>query len=89
MLITLASQAYETFKGSETPEKRKMIKFIFQNLQLRGKKLETSLVFPFDIFEKTTTRSEWRAVVNNFRTTIDMKLQMIQAIGMYRGQAFA
>ena len=60
MLITLASQAYETFKNSETPEKRKMIKFVFSNLQLRGKKLETSLVFPFDIFEKTTTRSEWR-----------------------------
>ena len=59
-LITLASQGYETFKGSEIPEKRKMIKFVFSNLQLRGKKLETSLLFPFDIFEKTTTRSEWR-----------------------------
>jgi hypothetical protein len=35
-----------------------MIKFVFSNLQLRGKKLETSLVFPFDIFEKTTTCSK-------------------------------
>ncbi|WP_341750216.1 recombinase family protein [Candidatus Tisiphia endosymbiont of Sialis lutaria] len=59
-LITLASEAYETFKGSEMPQKRKMIKFVFQNLKLRGKKLETSLRFPFDIFEKTTTRTEWR-----------------------------
>ncbi len=55
MLITLASEAYETFKGSESPQKRKMINFVFQNLKLRGKKLETSLRFPFDIFEKTTT----------------------------------
>ncbi|WP_341747848.1 hypothetical protein [Candidatus Tisiphia endosymbiont of Dascillus cervinus] len=55
MLITLASEAYETFKGSEMPQKRKMINFVFQNLKLRGKKLETSLRFPFDIFEKTTT----------------------------------
>ncbi|WP_425363890.1 recombinase RecB [Candidatus Tisiphia endosymbiont of Hybos culiciformis] len=55
MLITLASEAYETFKGSETLEKRKMINFVFQNLKLSGKKLQTSLRFPFDIFEKTTT----------------------------------
>ncbi|WP_425361100.1 recombinase family protein [Candidatus Tisiphia endosymbiont of Stenodema calcarata] len=59
-LITLASEAYETFKGSESPQKRKMINFVFQNLKLRGKKLETSLRFPFDIFEKTTTCTEWR-----------------------------
>ena len=62
-LISLASEAYETFKGSEMPEKRKMINFVFQNLQLRGKKLETSLCFPFDIFEKTeacTIVLKWR-----------------------------
>jgi hypothetical protein len=35
-----------------------MIKFVFSNLQLRGKKLEASLLFTFDIFEKTSTRSE-------------------------------
>ncbi|WP_425361231.1 recombinase family protein [Candidatus Tisiphia endosymbiont of Ceraclea dissimilis] len=76
--ITLASEAYEIFKGSEMPQKRKMIKFVFQNLKLRGKKLETFLCFPFDIFEKTTTRTEWRGVVNNFRTQSDIKLLIIQ-----------
>ncbi len=40
------------------PQKCKMIKFVFQNLELNGKKLETSLRFLFDIFEKTTTRTE-------------------------------
>ena len=82
-LITLASEAYETFKGSEMPQKRKMIKFVFQNLELRGKKLETSLRFPFDIFEKTTTRTEWRGVVNNFRTQSDTKLLVIQTLTLY------
>ncbi|WP_425360389.1 hypothetical protein [Candidatus Tisiphia endosymbiont of Ceraclea dissimilis] len=82
-LITLASEAYKTFQGSEMPQKRKMIKFVFQNLKLRGKKLETSLRFPFDIFEKTTTCTEWRSVVNNFRTQSDTKLLIIQTLTLY------
>ena len=57
-----------------------MINFVFQNLKLNGKKLETSLRFPFDIFEKTTTSTEWRGVVDNFRTTIDIKLLIIQTL---------
>jgi hypothetical protein len=83
MLITLASEAYETFKGSEMPQKRKMINFVFQNLKLRGKKLEPVLRFPFDIFKKKTTCTEWRGIVDNFRTTIDIKLLVIQAITLY------
>ncbi len=59
-LITLASEAYETFKNSETPEKRKMINFVFQNLKLNGRNLHYHLRFPFDIFEKTRNRTEWR-----------------------------
>jgi hypothetical protein len=59
-LINLASEAYDTFKSSEISQKRKMLNFVFQNLKLNGCKLELTLRFPFDIFEKTTTRSEWR-----------------------------
>lgn len=83
MLMTLVSETYKTFQGSEMPQKRKMIKFVFQNLELNGKKLETSLRFPFDIFEKTTTRTEWRGVVNNFRTQSDTKLLVIQTLTLY------
>jgi site-specific DNA recombinase len=83
MLITLASETYKTFHGSEISQKRKMIKFVFQNLELNGKKLETFLCFPFDIFEKTTTRTEWRGVVNNFRTKSDIKLLIIQVMTLY------
>ena len=60
MLINFASEAYETFKGSEISKKRKMLNFVFQNLKLNGQKLEFILRFPFDIFQKTTTRIEWR-----------------------------
>ncbi len=59
-LINLASEALETFKGSEMAQKRKMLNFVFQNLKLKGCKLEYTLRFPFDIFEKTTTRTGWR-----------------------------
>ena len=59
-LINLASEAYETFKGSEMPQKRKMLNFVFQNLKLNGQKLEFTLRFPFDIFKKATTRIDWR-----------------------------
>ncbi len=58
-LTNLASEAYETFKGSESPQKRKMISFILQNLKLNDQKLEFTLRFPFYIFEKTTTSLEW------------------------------
>ncbi len=51
-LLNLSSRAYETFIGSEISEKRKMIKMVFQNLQLKGSKLSYSLRFPFDFFEK-------------------------------------
>ena len=60
MLINIASAALETFKSSETPKKREMLNFVFQNLELKGSKLLYKLAFPFDIFEKTTTGSEWR-----------------------------
>ena len=58
-LINIASEAHETFVGSEIPQKRQMLNFIFQNLKLNGQKLEYDLRFPFDIFEKTSTRLEW------------------------------
>ncbi|WP_375333981.1 hypothetical protein [Candidatus Tisiphia endosymbiont of Xenochironomus xenolabis] len=38
-LITLASEAYETFKGSTIAEKRELLNFIFSNLTLEGCKL--------------------------------------------------
>jgi site-specific DNA recombinase len=59
MLINIASEALETFVSSELAKKREMLNFIFQNCKLEGQKLLYTLRFPFDVFEKTTTRPEW------------------------------
>ena len=76
-LINLASEAYETFKGSEMPQKRKMLNFVFQNLKLNGQKLEFILRFPFDICKKATTRIEWRGAWYTLRTLNQHRLKII------------
>ena len=78
MLINFASEDLETFKGSEMSKKREMLNFVFQNLKLKGHKLEFTLRFPFDIFKKTTTRTEWLSLVNDFITKVSMKILIIQ-----------
>ena len=42
-------------------EKRKLIDFVFQNLELKGQKLEFTLRPPFDQFVKCTKNGEWWA----------------------------
>lgn len=59
MLINIASEACETFKGSSIPQKREILNFVFSNLKLKAGKLDYSLRFPFDVFEKTSNRTEW------------------------------
>ena len=41
-------------------EKRKLIDFVFQNLELKGQKLVYTLRPPFDQFVKTGKNEEWR-----------------------------
>jgi len=57
MLITLPSKPYETFKGSQDPRKTQNDKIRIFDTEAEGQKSLTSLVFPFDIFEETTSRS--------------------------------
>lgn len=52
-LIELASNAAEIFKGSNTEGKRKLINFVFSNLELMRP--------PFDMFVKCTEIEEWWA----------------------------
>ena len=61
-MMQLASRAGETFKGSTTEEKRKLINLVFQNLRLNGQKLEFTLHLLFDAFVKITKTSEWYAL---------------------------
>ena len=59
-LVELASGAHEMFKGSTAEEKRKLINFVFANLELKGSKLHYSLRPPFDVFAKCGKIDEWR-----------------------------
>ncbi len=82
-LITLASEAYETFKGSTIAEKRELLNFMFSNLTLEGCKLHYVLAFPFTEMQKVANCADWRGVVYNFRTQSDTQLLIIQVLTLY------
>lgn len=58
-LIKVASGAANYFKSSEKSKKREIIKYIFQNLSLKGKKIEYSMTYPFSEFQKVAKSGEW------------------------------
>ncbi len=58
-LVELASGSLNTFKGSTASEKRKLLNFVFANLELNGHKLDYSLRPPFDMFAKCSKIGEW------------------------------
>lgn len=58
-LITLAHGSLEAFRGSDNTQRREILNFIFSNLQLRGKKLEYIMHYPFSEFAKCTKIDEW------------------------------
>ena len=51
-VLNMIRFALDIFKSSETNEKRQMLNFLFQNLQLNGKKLDYTLREPFDSVAK-------------------------------------
>ncbi len=58
-LINIATGALDDFKGSDVTRKRELLNFVFQNLQLRGKKLEYTMRYPFSEFAKCSKLEEW------------------------------
>ena len=54
MVLNLAKRALEVFESSEPAEKRQLLNFLLQNLQLQGKKLLFTLKTPFDTVLKAT-----------------------------------
>ncbi|WP_375331665.1 recombinase family protein [Candidatus Tisiphia endosymbiont of Temnostethus pusillus] len=82
-LISITTNAYKTFRDSTIAEKRELLNFMFANLNLNGSNLEYTLAFPFTELAKLTNCPIWRGVVDNFRTTTDIKLLVIQAITLY------
>ena len=47
-VLNLAQRALEIFESSEPQEKRQLLNFVFQNLELRQKNLEYKLKTPYD-----------------------------------------
>ena len=47
-VLSLASRARDIFEGSEVEEKRQLLNFVFQNLELKEKKLYVTLREPFN-----------------------------------------
>ena len=60
-LLGLTAEAHQIFKGSSNEGKRRLINFVFSNLQLEGQKLRFFLRQPFDLFVGATNCQEWRA----------------------------
>ncbi|MDH5723806.1 MAG: hypothetical protein OEY94_10870 [Alphaproteobacteria bacterium] len=63
-MVTLASQAADLFDRSTTEEKRKLIGYVFANLELEGQKLRFSLKKPFDLFVDLTSCQEWQGLID-------------------------
>ena len=59
MVMKLAKNAYEIFKSSEIPEKRKLLNFLIQNAKLEGENLQFELKAPFDTVLNVDGRQEW------------------------------
>jgi site-specific DNA recombinase len=49
-LLSLSSRIGPLFDGSKPDEKRRLIGFVFSNLEMEGSKLRFSLRKPFDLF---------------------------------------
>lgn len=59
-IISLTSQAHDLFKRSEVQEKRHLIKFLLQNLQISGENVLYELKKPFDLLLNCSEEVRWR-----------------------------
>ncbi len=58
-VLSIASKAYELFESSNIEQKRKLINYVFSNLELEGTTLRYSLKKPFDLMVDCTTYNDW------------------------------
>lgn len=58
-VLSIASKAYELFESSKIEQKRKLINYVFSNLELEGATLRYSLKKPFDLMVDCHTYKEW------------------------------
>ena len=60
-ILSIAAEAHDLFKSSTVEEKRRLINFLFANLELKGTTLCYSLRKPFDQMLDLTDMKKWRA----------------------------
>ena len=58
-IFSLAQRALEIFESSEMEEKRQLVNFVFQNLQLDGKRLLFKTKTPFERVLEYQTTHNW------------------------------
>ena len=58
--LELGRKAHDLFLRSNNAGKRRLLGFVFSNLQLNGQKLQFSLRKPFDLYVKAGDIGEWR-----------------------------
>ncbi len=58
-ILNLAQRSQEVFESSEVAEKRQLLNFLLQNLELKGRKLLFKLKTPFDTVLLAHNCSEW------------------------------
>jgi len=59
-LLSVLSNTSHLFDSSRIEEKRRVLKFVFSNLEMNGSKLECTLNKPFDLLVKLPKCTEWR-----------------------------
>lgn len=59
-MVEVAYGAYDAFKGGTFEQKRRLLNFVFDHLELKGSTLCYSLKKPFDRFVNLTKIEEWR-----------------------------
>ena len=69
-VLSIASKAYELFESSNIEQKRKLINYVFSNLELEGVTLRYSLKKPFDLMVDCTTYNDLLGIVDTLRTPI-------------------
>ena len=82
-VMRLASRAREIFESSEVEEKRQLLNFVFQNLNLDGEKLAYTLREPFSMIMKVKDcPNRWGQLDSNQRSRKTRDLQSLAIAAM-------
>jgi len=76
-MLNLAQRARKVFESSEVAEKRQLLNFLLQNLELKGRKLLFNLKTPFDTVLLANKCPSMLRIVNNVRTIFFHKTRFI------------